>query len=143
MQAMDIWDKETRSRIMSRIGQKDTKPEVIVCKFLFSKGFRYRKNVKALPGSPDIVLRKYKAAIFVHGCFWHGHTCRAGKRPTSNTSYWNEKIASNITRDAINESILKELRWNVIVVWQCELKNQTSAHTRLESLVGQIKQSGE
>ena len=134
---------EQRHQCMSHVRGRNTKPEMIVRKFLFAHKFRYRLHVNRLPGTPDIVLHKYQTVIFVNGCFWHGHTCRAGKRPTSNTSYWNEKIASNITRDAIKERILKELGWNVIVVWQCELKNQTSAHTRLESLVGQIKQSGE
>ena len=79
---MDIWEKAKRSEIMSKVNQKDTKPELIVRHFLFANGFRYRKNVKKLPGSPDIVLSKYKTVIFVNGCFWHGHECRAGRRPT-------------------------------------------------------------
>lgn len=94
---MDVFSKSKRSDIMSKVSGKDTKPEILVRKFLFSKGFRYRKNVKDLPGKPDIVLPKYKAIIFVHGCFWHGHeSCEAAKLPTSNIDYWTEKIASNI-----------------------------------------------
>ena len=85
---------------MSKISSKDTKPEILVRKFLFSKGFRYRINVKTLPGKPDIVLPKYKTIIFVNGCFWHGHNCKKGKLPSSNTDFWKEKISNNKSRDA-------------------------------------------
>ena len=91
----DIFSQTKRSDIMSKISSKDTKPEILVRKFLFSKGFRYRINVKTLPGKPDIVLPKYKTIIFVNGCFWHGHNCKEGKLPSSNTDFWKEKISNN------------------------------------------------
>lgn len=94
---------------MSKISSKDTKPEILVRKFLFSKGFRYRINVKTLPGKPDIVLPKYKTIIFVNGCFWHGHNCKKGKLPSSNTDFWKEKISNNKSRDAKNSDLLVKL----------------------------------
>ena len=111
---------------MSRIKDKNTRPEEIVRKYLFSKGFRYRKNDKRLPGTPDIVLPKYKTVIFVNGCFWHGHKdCRYFVIPKTNTDFWLNKINTNIERDKRKQEALKELGWNVIVVWECELKKQT------------------
>ncbi|MDR1717000.1 MAG: DNA mismatch endonuclease Vsr [Prevotella sp.] len=136
---MDIWDKQTRSLIMAKVPQKNSKPEVIIRKYLFSKGFRYRTNVKNLSGTPDIVLPKYKTAIFVHGCFWHGHTCRAAHLPSSNLSYWNEKIAKNIERDYRKNAELEELGWNIIIIWQCELKNVKLKEQRLSKLENEIK----
>lgn len=135
---MDVHDKKTRSYNMSRIKGKNTKPEEIVRKYLFSKGFRYRKNDKKLPGTPDIVLPKYKTVIFVNGCFWHGHKdCRYFVVPKTNTDFWLNKINTNIERDKHKQEALKELGWNVIVVWECELKSQTK-ETTLETLKGQI-----
>lgn len=123
---MDVHDKKTRSYNMSRIKDKNTRPEEIVRKYLFSKGFRYRKNDKRLPGTPDIVLPKYKTVIFVNGCFWHGHKdCRYFVIPKTNTDFWLNKINTNIERDKRKQEALKELGWNVIVVWECELKKQT------------------
>lgn len=120
---MDVFTKSKRSDIMSKVSGKNTKPEIMVRKYLFSKGFRYRKNVKELPGKPDIVLRKYKTIIFIHGCFWHGHeNCEAAKLPASNIDYWSKKISSSVTRDIHNKKILRELGWNVVVLWECELK---------------------
>lgn len=107
---------------MARIRSINTKPEEIVRKFLFSKGFRYRKNVKKLPGCPDIVLPKYKTVIFVNGCFWHKHDCKRFVWPSSNTDYWKTKINRNVQRDSINTDLLLSLGWKVIVVWECELK---------------------
>lgn len=134
---MDVFDKMKRSEIMAKVKQKNTGPEQVVGKFLFSKGFRYRKNVKSLPGSPDIVLVKYKTVIFVHGCFWHGHTCKAGHLPSSNLFYWRKKIEENMIRDEKNE-LLKSLNWNVIIVWQCELKNIKIREFTLNNLVSQL-----
>ena len=94
----DIFSQTKRSDIMSKISSKDTKPEILVRKFLFSKGFRYRINVKTLPGKPDIVLPKYKTIIFVNGCFWHGHNCKKGKLPSSNTDFWRKNIKQQIAR---------------------------------------------
>lgn len=135
---MDVHDKETRSYNMSRIKGKDTKPEEIVRKYLFSKGFRYRKNDKRLPGTPDIVLPKYKTVIFVNGCFWHGHKdCRYFVVPKTNTEFWLNKINTNIERDKRKHKELKELGWNVMVVWECELKPEIIGKT-LENLTDKL-----
>lgn len=124
---------------MSKVPQKGTKPEYIVRKFLFSNGLRYRVNVKKLPGSPDIVLSKYKIVIFVHGCFWHGHSCKYAALPTTNYAFWYNKIEKNKERDTIKNSLLEEMGWNVIIVWQCELKNTASREQRLKNLLKQIR----
>lgn len=136
---MDIWDKQRRSSIMAKVPQKNSKPEVIVRKYLFSKGFRYRTNVKKLPGSPDIVLSKYKTAIFIHGCFWHGHTCRAGHLPSSNINYWQKKIKRNVERDNRKNLELNELGWHIITIWQCELKNTKLKEQRLFKLEEEVR----
>lgn len=136
----DIYSKSKRSDIMSKISGKETKPEILVRKFLFSKGFRFRKNVKKLPGKPDIVLPKYKTVIFVHGCFWHGHSCQRGTLPETNHEFWQEKIGKNIERDNRNIFELKEKGWNVIIVWQCEIKDKTNMNIRLNKLIEEIKQ---
>lgn len=115
---------EIRSYNMSRIRSKDTKPEEQVRKWLFSKGFRYRKNVRKYPGCPDIVMPKYKTIIFVNGCFWHMHKCERFKWPVSNKEYWENKLLNNANRDHVNQQLLTNQGWNVIVVWECELKNQ-------------------
>jgi DNA mismatch endonuclease (patch repair protein) len=120
---MDTFSKSKRSEIMRKVSGKDTKPEVLVRKFLFSKGFRFRKNVKELPGKPDIILPKYKTIIFIHGCFWHGHeNCEAAKLPTSNVDYWTKKVSSNVMRDLQHTQQLQILGWNIITIWECELK---------------------
>lgn len=120
---MDKHSKEVRSYNMSEIRSTGTKPEEIVRKYLFSKGLRYRKNVKILPRKPDIVFSKYKTVVFVNGCFWHGHqNCRYFVMPKSNTEYWESKIKSNITRDKTTYDSLSALGWNVPIVWECELK---------------------
>ncbi|RHR49028.1 DNA mismatch endonuclease Vsr [Parabacteroides sp. AF17-28] len=135
---MDIWEKDKRSEIMSRVNQKDTKPELIVRHFLFANGFRYRKNVKSLPGSPDVVLPKYKTVVFINGCFWHGHECRAGRKPTSNRTYWDDKIETNMKRDQNKIMQLEAMGWKVLIVWQCEIKNIKLQNIRLKRLVDQI-----
>lgn len=118
---MDIWSKKKRSAVMAKIRSKDTKPEWIVRRYLFSRGYRYRKNVKGLPGTPDIVLRKYGIVIFIHGCFWHGHELD-GHIPHSNSDYWRKKIERNQQRDKNNKEALKKMGWSVITVWECQLK---------------------
>lgn len=115
---------ESRSYNMSRIKSKDTKPEELVRKFLFAKGFRYRKNVKQLPGCPDIVLPKYRTVVFVQGCFWHKHDCPRFVWPSSNTDYWIPKINGNVERDLQEKKELEALGWRVLVVWECELKKK-------------------
>ena len=128
----DNHSKEQRSYNMSRIRGRDTKPEEAVRKYLFSKGFRYRKNVHSLPGCPDIVLPKHKTVIFVHGCFWHMHNCDKFHWPKSNIEYWQPKIMNNAKRDMINQQLLRDKGWNVALVWECALK------TDLEGTMNQI-----
>ena len=136
---MDVHDKATRSYNMSQIKGKNTKPEILVRKYLFANGFRYRINVKTLPGTPDIVLKKYKTAIFVNGCFWHGHKyCKYFVWPKTREEFWKEKIYTNIERDKCNIRKLKDDGWNVIVVWECELKKSKSEE-RLKKLCSEIK----
>lgn len=140
---MDVHSKETRSYNMSRIRSKNTKPEEIVRKHLFSLGFRYRKNDKRYPGTPDIVLPKYKTVIFINGCFWHGHSgCKYFVVPKSNTEFWQNKIAANIARDDEKIAQLLRMNWKVITVWECELKPKQRSET-LTRLVQQIREQAE
>ena len=110
---------------MSSIRGRDTQPELYVRKALWSRGFRYRLHARQLPGSPDVVLRKYGTAIFVHGCFWHQHGCPKTHRPSSNRAYWDRKLDGNVTRDARNQTKLRETGWNVFVIWECSLPQDT------------------
>lgn len=126
-----------RSENMSRIRSTNTKPEEIVRKYLFSHGFRYRKNDKRYPGKPDIVLSKYRTIIFVNGCFWHMHGCSRSRLPRSNQDYWKPKIERNIQRDADNKQKLELDGWKVIVVWECEVKKRI-AEERLSRLCEEI-----
>ncbi len=125
----DNHTKEVRSRNMSHIRSTNTKPEEKVRKYLFSKGFRYRKNVRSLPGCPDIVLSKYKTVIFVNGCFWHKHDCPRFVWPSSNEDYWRAKISGNVRRDIKNHAELEMLGWKVLVVWECQLKRKNFEST--------------
>ena len=119
----DVHDPETRSYNMSRIKGVDTKPEEIVRKYLFSKGFRYRKNDKRYPGKPDIVLPKYKTVIFINGCFWHKHEgCKYFKWPKTNAEFWVNKIEGNVERDKRNYAELRNEGWRILVIWECELR---------------------
>ena len=135
----DIYSKDKRSAIMSRITGFETKPEIIVRQHLFSLGFRFKKNVKELPGKPDIVLPKYNIVIFVHGCFWHGHNCKAGKLPETRKNWWANKIKETRKRDKKNIEILKSLGWNSIVIWECEIKTRKTRGNRMSSLIKEIK----
>lgn len=117
---MDIWDKKKRSAVMAKIKSKDTKPELIVRRYLYSRGYRYLKNVKGLPGTPDIVLRRYGIVIFIHGCFWHGHSVD-GHLPHSNVEFWEEKINRNRSRDERDKAELRRMGWKVMTVWECQL----------------------
>jgi DNA mismatch endonuclease (patch repair protein) len=135
----DIFSKKKRSEIMSKIRATETKPERIVRKFLFANGFRYRKNVKSLPGKPDIVLSKYKTAIFINGCFWHGHkNCKAATLPQTRKKFWNDKITENKKRDAKNYKDLTKSGWKVITVWQCQIKNKSRQKRTLNLLIDKI-----
>ena len=126
----DNHSKEVRSMNMSHIRSTNSKPEEIVRKYLFAHGFRYRKNVKTLPGCPDIVLPKYHTVIFVNGCFWHKHDCPRFVWPSSNQDYWEPKILRNVERDQRNTEKLKSLGWQVVTVWECELKKNIREQTR-------------
>ena len=138
---MDVHDKKTRSYNMSRIKSKNTKPEEMVHKYLFSHGFRYRKNDKRLPGTPDIVLPKYRTVIFVNGCFWHGHeNCRYFVMPKSNIEYWQNKISRNIKRDKENDESLTASGWQVLTVWECQLKKPVREQT-LSKLAASITEN--
>ena len=115
----DKMTKEQRHRCMSSIKGKDTKPEMLVRRYLHSRGYRYRVNMRRLPGTPDIVLRKYKTVIFINGCFWHGHGgCRYFVLPKSNTQYWQEKIERNKERDIEKRIQLRFLGWHTIIIWE-------------------------
>lgn len=117
----DTVSPEKRSQVMARVGSKDTKPELLIRKGLHAAGFRYRLHVKELPGKPDLVFRRYRSVIFVNGCFWHGHSCPRCRTPNSNTEYWNQKVARNVERDAVNRQSLLDEGWRVLTVWECAL----------------------
>ena len=120
----DVHDKKTRSFNMSQIKSKNTKPELLVRKFLFANGFRYKLHDKNLPGKPDIVLPKYKTVIFVHGCFWHGHkNCKYYVVPKTRTEWWLNKINRNIANDLKSVKLLKKAGWKIINIWECKLKS--------------------
>lgn len=126
----DRMTESQRHKCMSHIRSKDTMPEVVLRRELFKRGFRFRKNVRSLPGTPDIVLPKYRTCIFVNGCFWHGHRgCRHYTIPKTNSDFWKDKIRRNIERDAADVQNLEALSWNAITVWECELKPKLLAAT--------------
>ena len=134
---------EQRSRCMAAIKGKDTKPEMIVRKYLFSRGLRFRVQVKKLQGTPDIVLPKYKIVVFVNGCFWHGHEgCKYFRLPKSNVEFWREKIERNIERDKESMKALFDLGWKVIRVWECELRNKANREAILNKIYNSITTSG-
>ena len=122
----DIVDQRTRSKMMSKVRNKNTSIELVVRKALFARGFRYKINDRTLPGTPDIVLPKYKAVIFVHGCFWHGHGCPKGQLSKTNIEYWSLKIAKNKERDKKNINKLIAQGWRIVIVWECSLKGKNS-----------------
>ena len=138
---MDNHTKSQRSYNMSRIRSTNSKPEEVVRKYLFSQGFRYRKNDKRYPGKPDVVLPKYKTVIFVHGCFWHMHDCGRFVWPSSNVEYWEKKIYRNVDRDKEHTEKLQADGWKVLTVWECEL-NKKSRDQTLIRLVSEIKAPG-
>ncbi len=127
----DRMTPEQRHRCMSRIRGRDTKPEMVVRRWLWRQGFRYRLYVKSLPGRPDIVLRKWRTVIFVNGCFWHGHDCTKHK-PATHAQFWQDKINRNRKRDARNQALLQAAGWHVIVVWECQLSSKNRVETLRE-----------
>lgn len=123
---VDVVDKATRSRMMSGIQGKNTKPELLVRKYLHSRGLRFRLHAKELPGKPDLVFPKYKAVVFVHGCFWHQHPgCKYAYVPQSNTAFWREKLQYNQERDKLKAAALKKLGWRVLTIWECSLDDKS------------------
>ena len=123
----DIFAPEKRHEIMQNVKTKNTAPEIKLRSLLHKNGLRFRVNRKDLPGKPDIVLPKYRAVIFVHGCFWHGHDCPRGQRPQTNADFWNQKIDRNVIRDKSDVSLLESLGWRVLIVWECEIKKKNEA----------------
>lgn len=119
---MDRVDVRTRSRMMAAVGSKNTTPELVVRRAIHAHGLRYRLHARELPGAPDLVLTRHRTAIFVHGCFWHRHTCPKGRLPASNTHFWGKKLAGNLARDARVETALVQMGWRVIVLWECEIR---------------------
>lgn len=138
----DVHSKEVRSYNMSQIKGKDTLPEIVVRKYLFSHGFRYRKNVSSLPGKPDIVLHKYRTCIFINGCFWHHHNnCKYAAIPQTRQEFWKNKFEKTIANDRRNYALLEKEGWNVLVIWECDLKNNFDE--TMHSLILSLKQGGE
>jgi DNA mismatch endonuclease (patch repair protein) len=119
---MDTLTPSQRHHNMSRIRSRDTKPELIVRKWLWARGYRYRLYTKKLPGKPDILLPKYRAVIFVHGCFWHRHNCKLASTPATRREFWEKKLNGNVKRDRENIKKLEQLNWRVLVIWECEIK---------------------
>lgn len=132
----DVYDAATRSRVMRAVRGKDTGPELAVRKALTRLGARYRLHRKDLPGKPDIVLPGRRLAIFVHGCFWHGHDCARGSRvPKTNVDYWTAKVGRNVERDARSREALAALGWRVETLWECDLKETASLEARLAAML--------
>ena len=127
LQMADFLSPEARSRLMARVRQRDTRPELFVRKAIWQAGFRYRLNVKKLPGSPDLVFPKYRLAVFVHGCFWHQHGCAKSARPSSNKTFWNRKLDGNLARDSRVQSKLNETGWSTRTIWECDLNHGVAA----------------
>ena len=123
----DFLSPEARSRLMSRVRQRDTRPELFVRKAIWQAGFRYRLHVKKLPGSPDLVFPKYRLVVFVHGCFWHQHGCAKSARPSSNSAFWDPKLDGNVARDLRAQTKLKELGWSTRAIWECDLEDGVEA----------------
>jgi len=139
-QGVDTLSKEKRSSIMAAVHSKDTGTELIVRRFLWTRGIRYRIHPASLPGKPDIIIPRCKLAVFVHGCFWHGHVnCQRGRLPKSRVEYWEAKIAKNKKRDSLIEEKLKAEGWRYIVIWECQLRTQKAASINLPMVMKQIQ----
>jgi DNA mismatch endonuclease, patch repair protein len=139
-QVSDIFTKEQRSKIMSRITGQNSKPELIVRKLLHGMGYRFRLHVRNLPGRPDVVLPKHKKIVLINGCFWHGHLqCKRSKLPSTNIVFWQEKIGKNISRDNINLLALAQLGWTVLVVWGCETNHVQILKEKLKDFMDATK----
>lgn len=123
----DTISRETRSRVMARVRGRNTRPELYVRRMVWAEGFRYRLHVKKLPGTPDLVLAKYRLAVFVHGCFWHLHGCANCRQPSSNREYWDKKLNGNAARDARHRARLEESGWSVVTIWECNIESGTES----------------
>jgi len=133
---MDKLTKAERSVLMSRVRSKDTTPELIVRSMIHRMGFRFRLHSKELPGSPDLVFARRRKVVLVHGCFWHGHNCRAGRnRPVTRKSYWEAKLAGNRKRDRLNSARLRRDGWIVLTVWECQIRESDRLAQRLKSFM--------
>jgi DNA mismatch endonuclease (patch repair protein) len=142
----DVFTKQKRSQIMSKIRKKNSKPEILVRKFLFKNGMRYRIHNNKLNGNPDITLSKYRTVIFINGCFWHSHkNCSLNVMPKTNKEYWIPKLIGNAERDNINKLILKKAGWKVITIWECELsiRNEEKTLQKLLSTLNKIIEEDE
>ncbi len=136
---VDNLTPEKRTEVMKSIISEGTKPELVLRRFLFAEGFRYRKNYKKLPGRPDIVFIKKKIAIFVHGCFWHQHkNCKITNKPRSNTLFWKEKFAKNLERDKRNQKDLREMGWRPKVIWECEILDTNRKTRNLSPILNRL-----
>ena len=134
----DVFSKEKRSQVMASVRGKDTGPELRVRRLLWREGYRYRLHARGLPGKPDLALAARRTAVFVHGCFWHGHDCGRGARaPKANAAYWSGKIARNRARDARTAAELETMGWTPVVVWECELRDEAGLLARLKRALGQ------
>ena len=134
----DTVDRKKRSEIMSRVGSRDTKPELVVRRIAHGLGFRYRLHRRDLPGCPDIVFPRYRSVIFVHGCFWHRHpSCKFASSPKTRVEYWENKFRGNVARDTRNATLLRNLGWRVLVIWECETKNHEVVAERIRSYLRQ------
>ena len=132
----DIFDRRKRSEIMSRIRGRDTEPEMIVRRIAHGLGFRFRLHRRDLPGSPDLVFPRHRAVIMVHGCFWHRHPgCKYASNPKTRVRYWEDKFEGNVVRDRRNEAALQDLRWRVMVIWECETGDQEAVAERIRRLL--------
>lgn len=138
---VDVVDNATRSRMMAGIRAKNTKPEMVVRRYLHAHGLRYQLHVSKLPGKPDLVFQKYRAVLFVHGCFWHVHSCEYFKWPKTRVEFWEQKLTGNIQRDKQNIEALNKAGWRVFVIWECEIREATSdvQHKKLQALLDAIK----
>ena len=135
---MDRLTPEERSRLMSRIRSRDTKPEMAVRRLIHAMGFRYRLHRRDLPGCPDLVFPRHRKIVLVHGCFWHSHAgCRAGRVPSSNADFWLPKLRRNTERDAANEEALRGLGWSVLVLWECQTRKAPELEERLAAFLGE------
>ncbi|MBP6964996.1 MAG: DNA mismatch endonuclease Vsr [Armatimonadetes bacterium] len=135
---MDVFDAITRSRIMARVRNADTKPEIVVRALLHRLGFRFRLHRRDLPGRPDIVLPKHRTVVLVHGCFWHSHAdCKKGTIPRTNRQFWTDKLSGNVARDRQTTQRLSHLGWRVVVIWECETRNPDRLMDRLTAELGE------